>query len=299
MEHHHAHNYHEHTHTHEHMHEYGHVHTHEHSHGHTHHHDDSAHTHEHLHDHYHHKKGEKILCIRPQSGLSGDMLLCGLASLLELNQEQINDHLKQLNLPQLENCLTINNRFVNGIQGKNAEVTLEHEHCHRTLVDIIDIIIKSSMQDTAKELAVKTFTLLAEAEGSVHGKEAKDVTFHEVGALDSILDICLTCALFTELAPDSFISGPLPLADGIIRCAHGIIPSPAPAVLALLDGVAVCSFAGKGETVTPTAIALLKALGALFSNWASMRMEKNVLVYGGKIFENAPNGSIFALGRAL
>lgn len=282
--------------------EHHHEHTHEHTHTHGHHHGDHVHTHEHEHEHHHehgHHKEEKILCLRPQSGLSGDMFLCGLASLLDLNQERINAHLQSLNLPQLEHCLTINNRFVNGIQGKNAEVTLEHEHSHRTLLDIIDIINKSSMQERAKELAIKTFTLLAHAEGKVHGKEAKDVTFHEVGALDSILDICLTCALFTELAPDTFICGPLPLADGIIHCAHGIIPSPAPAVLALLDGVAVCSFAGSGETVTPTAIALLKALGAQFGSWASMQMEKNVLVYGGKIFEGAPNGSIFALGRAI
>lgn len=281
MEHHHEHS-HEHTHSHEHPHG-DHVHSHE-------------HTHEHTHEHGHH---EKILCIRPQSGLSGDMFLCGLASLLDLSKEQINAHLKTLNLPQLENCLTINNRFVNGIQGKNAEVTLAHEHSHRTLADIVDIINKSSMQDTAKELSIKTFTLLANAEAAVHGKEAKDVTFHEVGALDSILDICLTCALFAELAPDTFICGPLPLADGIIHCAHGIIPSPAPAVLALLDGVTVCPFAGTGETVTPTAIALLKTLDAQFGSWAPMQIEKNVLVYGGKVFENAPNGSIFALGRAI
>lgn len=277
--------------------EHGHTHdhTHEHSHNHTHEHD---HLHEHEHCHAL-KQHEKVLCIRPQSGLSGDMLLCGLASLLEFDQEQINAHLKTLNLPQLENCLTIQNRFVNGIQGRTAEVNLAHEHSHRTLLDILDIIHKSSMQDTAKELAAKTFTLLAEAEGAVHGKEAKDVTFHEVGALDSILDICLACAFFVELNPAHFICGPLPLADGSIFCAHGIIPSPAPAVLSLLTDVAVCAFSGSGETVTPTAIALLKTLQAQFGNWASMRVEKNVLVYGSKIFENAPNGSIFALGTTV
>lgn len=279
-------------HKHEHHHEH-HEHTHEHVHEHGHY----GHTHEHT--HHSPKQHEKILCIRPQSGLSGDMLLCGLASLLELSQEQINAHLKSLNLPGLENCLSIQNHFVGGIQGKNAVVTLPHEHSHRTLTDILDIIKKSSMQENAKELARAAFTLLAEAEANVHGKEAKDVTFHEVGALDSILDICLSCAFFAELNPDIFICGPLPLADGSIYCAHGIIPSPAPAVLSLLNNVAVCSFAGSGETVTPTAIALLKTLQARFGKWAAMNVEKNVLVYGSKVFENAPNGSIFALGTAL
>ena len=268
---------------------------------HQHHMNDHTHHHEHTHEHNHHSRAqhEKILCIRPQSGLSGDMLLCGLASLLELTQEQINAHLKSLNLPGLENCFSVQNRFVGGIQGKSAVVTVAHEHSHRTLLDILDIIDKSSMQEKAKELASAAFTLLAEAEANVHGKEPKDVTFHEVGALDSILDICLACAFFVELDPVVFICGPLPLADGSIHCAHGIIPSPAPAVLSLLNGVAVCSFAGSGETVTPTAIALLKTLQAKFGNWAAMKVEKNVLVYGSKIFENAPNGSIFALGTAL
>lgn len=295
------HQHHKHEHAHHHKHEHTHEHAHEHhSHEHTHEHAHHEQVHEHTHEHHHPvRKQPKILCIRPQSGLSGDMFLCGLASLLELNQEQINEHLKTLNLPQLENCLTLQNRFVNGIQGKNADVTVAHEHSHRTLLDILDIIKKSSMQDKARELASAAFTLLAEAEGAVHGKEAKDVTFHEVGALDSILDICLTCALFVELNPDIFICGPLPLADGSIHCAHGIIPSPAPAVLSLLNDVAVCSFSGSGETITPTAIALLKTLQAKFGKWAAMKVEKNVLVYGSKIFENAPNGSIFALGTAL
>lgn len=271
------------------------IHEHEHEHHHTH-----EHNHDYSHDHRHETHApEKILCIRPQSGLSGDMLLCGLASLLELSEKQINAYLKTLNIPALENCLHIQNRFVGGIQGKNAEVTLPHEHSHRTLIDILALIDKSSMQDTAKKLAAKTFTLLAEAEGNIHGKEAKDVTFHEVGALDSILDICLACEFFVELNPAHFICGPLPLADGSIHCAHGIIPCPAPAVLSLLNNVAVCAFSGTGETVTPTAIALLKTLQAQFGNWASMQIEKNVLVYGSKIFENAPNGSIFALGTAL
>ena len=281
---------------HSHKHSRGHSRQHSHTDEHTH------HEHGHTHEYQHNAQGktrQKILCIRPQSGLSGDMLLCGLASLLELSQEQLNSHIKTLNFPQLEDRVRIEDRFVNGIRGKSAHITLEHEHAHRTLADIKKIIEKSGMHENAKDLAVKTFTILAEAEGNVHGKEADAVTFHEVGALDSILDICLVCALYTELAPDNFICGPLPLADGTIHCMHGLIPSPAPAVLALLQGAAVCPFAGKGETVTPTAIALLKTLEAHFENWASMRMEKTVLVYGGKIFENAPNGSIFALGTSL
>lgn len=269
-------------------------HSHHEHHGHEH--------HEHHHGHGHHACGgigEKILTVRPQSGLSGDMLLCGLACLLGLASSDLAELTKELNIEALENCVSIEPRMVNGVQGKGASVNLPHEHSHRTYKEIRNIIAESSMQEKAKELAQKTFLLLAEAEGFVHGKKADDVTFHEVGALDSILDICLVCSLYAKLDPDRFVCGALPLADGVISCAHGLLPSPAPAVLFLLENTAVCPFAGKGETVTPTAIALLKALGAEFGNWPAMKMEKNVLVYGSKVFENAPNGSIFAVGSAM
>lgn len=86
------------------------------------------------------------------------------------------------------------------------------------------------------------------------------------------------------------------MCDGCIACAHGIIPVPAPAVVELLEGVPVRPFQGDGETVTPTAMALLRALGAQFGPWPSMRVEKQALVYGTRIFPNAPNGALFALG---
>lgn len=284
---------HSHIHTHTCVGGHGHTHTLEHSH---------EHSHEHEHEHNHglpDANKQKILCIRPQSGLSGDMLLCGLACLLNLDNAALNERVQSLRLPSLENCLSITDKSVNHIAGKNAEVSLPHEHAHRTLKDILAIIKASAMPEKAKELAEKTFALLAGAEAEVHGKKAEEVTFHEVGALDSIMDICIVCLLFAELDPDIFVCGALPLADGVIECRHGLIPSPAPAVLRLLEGVSVCAFQGKGETVTPTAIALLKSLGANFGTWPNMSIKKTVLVYGGKTFENAPNGSIFALGGSF
>ena len=83
----------------------------------------------------------------------------------------------------------------------------------------------------------------------------------------------------------------------MIRCAHGILPSPAPAVLRMLKGVAIQGFSGSGETVTPTALALLKALGASFGPWPSMIVEKTVISYGTKVFGGTMNGAIWALGR--
>ena len=125
------------------------------------------------------------------------------------------------------------------------------------------------------------------------------VRFHEVGALDSILDICMACVLFTRISPARFVVSPLPIADGEVVCAHGVIPVPAPAVLELLEGIPVRPFSGEGETVTPTAIALLRSLGAMFGPWPAMLVEKQALVYGSRVFANAPNGTIFACGMEL
>ena len=108
----------------------------------------------------------------------------------------------------------------------------------------------------------------------------------------------MSCELFCLLAPSRFVVSPLPMADGFVRCAHGIIPVPAPAVLELMDGVPVRPFPGQGETVTPTAMALLKALPAEFGPWPAMRVEKKALVYGTRVFEDAPNGALFAYGSA-
>lgn len=238
-----------------------------------------------------------MLTIRANSGLSGDMLLAGLLKMTEADEADTERLLNAI-MPELAGTLRLARKQVNHIGGWHTEVNLPHQHEHRTLADITALITACGMGDAAKSLATETFALLARAEGAVHEKKPEDVHFHEVGALDSILDICLACELFARLAPSRFVVSPLPMADGFVACAHGIIPVPAPAVLELLEGIPVRPFAGTGETVTPTAIALLRALGAEFGPWPAMRVDRRALVYGGKIFKDAPNGAIFAFGPA-
>ena len=280
----------------------------EHSHEHVH--AGTAHvTEEHCHEHTHafhqtggHEHGRQrlggtVLTVRALAGLSGDMMLGGLAALAELSQDELHALVDELRLPALKNCLTVEERSVNHILGVGCRIDLPHEHAHRTLADVRRIIEDSAMPAEAKELAVQAFAVLARAEGAVHGKQPDEVTFHEVGALDSILDTCLVCRIFTLLRPGRFVCSPLPLADGVIRCAHGQMPSPAPAVFHMLPGVPVRSFSGQGETVTPTALSLLKALKADFGDWPHMTVKKTVISYGGKVFVDAPNGSLWALGE--
>jgi uncharacterized protein (DUF111 family) len=176
-------------------------------------------------------------------------------------------------------------------------VTLPEEHSHRTFADIRQLIEATSMTPRAQLLALSTFTLLATAEGQIHGVPTEDVTFHEVGALDSILDICLACVLFDRLSPAVLMCGPLPLCDGTVHCDHGLLPAPAPAVLSLLPGVLVRGIASDGETVTPTAIALLKGFGAIFGSWPVMTVSRTALVYGTRLLPSVPNGALFAFGQ--
>lgn len=241
--------------------------------------------------------GRGILTVRAHSGLSGDIFLAGLLRMTETDGEALDALLASI-LPELSGSVSLVRREVNHVGGWHAGVTLPHQHEHRTLADIVALIAAGGLSAAAKRLATEAFTLLAGAEAAVHGKKPEEVHFHEVGALDSILDICAACELFTRLAPSRFVVSPLPLADGAVNCAHGVLPVPAPAVLELLEGVPVRPFAGRGETLTPTGLALVKTLGAEFGPWPAMRVERRALVYGTRTFADAPNGVVFAWGEA-
>lgn len=227
-------------------------------------------------------------------------MVAGLAGLLGADQKLLDDMTAEIGMKELgPGSFTLETRMVNAVSGLGGAVSLPHEHAHRSFTDIRALIQASAMAPAAVELAVEAFRIIAEAEGAVHGKDAASVTFHEVGALDSILDICLAASLFARLAPAAFICGPLPLCDGVIRCAHGEIPSPAPAVLRMLHGMPVTGFAAAGETVTPTGIALLKAFRAEFGPWPAMILERESIAYGTKVFTGVPNGALFASGKTL
>ena len=240
----------------------------------------------------------KTLVLRTPSGVSGDMLLTGMAGIAGLNDAELADMVDSLAVDALHGCLSIKQVNVDGFSGWKASVKLPPEHAHRSFNDIRKLIGASKLTQRAKHLAEAAFTELAQAEGAVHGKVANEVTFHEVGALDSILDICLVSAIFDRISCDSFVCSPLPVCDGVICCEHGLLAAPAPAVLQMLDGIPVYGIDSTGETITPTAIALLKALGARFDRWPALTIEKVLRVFGGRKVPNVPNGAIFVLGAS-
>ena len=268
------------------------IHDHAHHHGHTH-----GHSHGTAHGYGH--AGKRVLVLRPYTGISGDIMVSGLARMLGADQATLDRHIASLGVEALAGSLSVIPHSLNKVGGWQCRVTLPHEHSHRTLADIVAIIEAASLTDNAKALAVKAFSIIAEAEGAVHDKPVDTVTFHEVGALDSILDVCLAASLFDALSPDIFVCGPLPVCDGTVRCAHGKLPVPAPAVMRLLHGVPVHGIMAQGETLTPTGVGLIKAFGASFGSWPAMTIETEALVYGTRVFENVPNGAIFAFGTGL
>jgi uncharacterized protein (DUF111 family) len=241
---------------------------------------------------------DRIVVLRTPSGISGDMLVAGLSRLLG-DAGAIDSLLDQIAMPQLFGCFRVEPHAVNAISGWRARVDLPHEHVHRPLSTITDIIAASRLSERAKALSVATFERLAEAEGAVHGIPPAEVEFHEVGALDSIADICLAAGLLDLLDPAQFHCSPLPLCDGTVKCAHGILATPAPAVQEMLRGVPVYGLASTGETVTPTALAFLLSAGVAFGEWPAMEMLGSARVFGGKLLPGVPNGAIFALGKPI
>lgn len=249
-----------------------------------------------------------VLTIRSHTGISGDILLCGLGVLL-CHKRQIDpqgadgtklwEELGNNILPELKGSLHIRPHLVEGIAGWQAEVKLPHAHEARNLADITVIVSAANMGTAAKQRAIRCFELLAQCEAAVHHTTPEEIHFHEVGALDSILDICGTCELHERLGSPAIISSPLPVADGQVNCAHGVLPAPAPATLKLLENVPVYPFAGQasaGELLTPTGIALLKALDAKFGKWPQCLIKSSAIVYGQREFAQCANGVIFVSG---
>jgi len=236
------------------------------------------------------------IILRTPSGVSGDMLVAGLARLASAGPELLEEKVRAIGLEELFGCLAVEEVCVNGISGFQAKVRLKPSHDHRSLADIREILFNSRLTPRAMRWSLRTFEMLAEAEARVHGVLAEDVTFHEIGALDSLVDICVASALVDHLDPEAVICSPLPICDGLIRCAHGTLNAPAPAVQHLLEGLPVYGIPSEGETVTPTAVALLKALGACFGNWPAVKVRVMARVYGGRMLPGIQNGALFALG---
>jgi uncharacterized protein (TIGR00299 family) protein len=180
---------------------------------------------------------------------------------------------------------------VSGIRALRAAVSYPEEHARRTFGDIRALVEGADLPERVTKRALDAFRRLAVAEGAVHGTNPEDVTFHEVGAVDSIVDVVGSCAALELLDARSVSCGPLPMGSGVVEAHHGPLPVPGPATLEILKGSLVRWVDEPHETTTPTGATIMSALtGGVFSD-AAPPMELRAVGYGaGRThLENAPN----------
>lgn len=220
------------------------------------------------------------------SGISGDMTLGALVD-LGVDENLILKALKSLPVTKYE--ISWKQIVKKGIGATFADVKSLEDHHHRGLTKIIEIINQGDLTPGARELAIRIFTRLAEAEASVHKIEIDKVHFHEVGAVDAIVDIVGAAVAIDSLGETRFIGSPVRTGFGTVAMAHGQFPIPAPATALLLRGVPVFAGEYQGEWVTPTGAAILSTICSEFGEMPPMSMEKIGYGAGSRDHEHLPN----------
>jgi len=250
-------------------------------------------------------------------GAAGDMLM---AALLELHDNP-GEFIARLNAVGIPGVVVTSNPSVkHGITGTHIKVEVngqtehpdmhdhghshshdhdhshghDHDHSHKSAAhshnsyhDIEHRIGHLKVSDNVKKDALAIYKLIAEAESHAHGVPVSQIHFHEVGEMDAVADIVGVCMLIEELAPDMILASPINVGSGQVRCAHGILPVPAPATVHILQNVPVYSDNIKGELCTPTGAAILKHFVKKYDNMPMMSIKKTGYGMGTKDFEKA------------
>jgi len=244
----------------------------------------------------------KILYYDCFCGISGDM---NLAALIDLGvpKEYLTQELSKINLNS-EYKMKIEKSTKLGITGTRVDVILkdkldeeihisdkalnrqshehyhssEEEHHHRNLKDIEKIINSSDLSDKVKKVSLNIFMKVAEAEAKVHGKSLYEIHFHEVGAIDSIVDMVGAAICLDYLEVDKIIASPVQVGGGFVKCAHGIMPVPAPATVEILKNIPINTGIVQFETTTPTGAAILASNVEEFTQMVDFSIEK--IAYG-------------------
>jgi len=240
-----------------------------------------------------------ILYLECAMGAAGDMLT---AALLELHPDP------DAFLVKLNNCgipgalIGAENSVKCGISGTHMKVLLDgdeehghhhehehhHHHEHMNVAEIDHVIHHLNVSDKVKADVKNVFMLLAEAESKVHGTTIEQIHFHEIGTMDAVADITAVCMLLDELAPDNIYASAVNVGGGTVKCAHGVLPVPAPATAELLKGVPFYFGTVKSELCTPTGAALLKYFVDSFGDMPVMTVQKIGYGMGKKDFDS-PN----------
>ena len=242
----------------------------------------------------------KTLFFDCSMGAAGDMLCAALLELLPDPDAAVRE-LNGIGIPHI--VFEKNASVKNGITGMHLSVRVDgkeehepaethhhdhaHHHAHRDLASVETILSGLAVSDRVKANALAVYRLIAEAESHVHGCPVDRIHFHEVGTLDAIADVTAFCFLAERLSPDRVIASPVHVGSGTVRCAHGVLPVPAPATAYLLKDVPIYGGEIKGELCTPTGAALLKHFAAQFGPMPTMRVQRIGYGMGTKDFDTA------------
>ncbi len=244
----------------------------------------------------------KILYIDCSMGAAGDMLSAALLELLPDREEFIKE-LNALGIPGV--VFEAEPSIKCGISGTHMSVKVHghvegcdhhhhgddsqpHEHRHNSLHDIEHFVREHlPLPNKVKNHIMAVYKLIAEAESQVHGKPIDHIHFHEVGTLDAIADIAAVCLLMERLSPEEVVVSPIHVGSGQVRCAHGILPVPAPATALILKDVPIYGGTVRGELCTPTGAALLKHFACRFGSMPVMKIKSIGYGMGKKDFEAA------------
>ena len=247
----------------------------------------------------------KTLYLECHMGAAGDMLMAALYELLDEDQKKtFLNTMNGLGLPRVEVAPVA--AKTSGIAGTHMKVTVHgheehehhhghhdhhdghhHHHHHATPGHIGEIIDGLSLPQEVRDRARKVYDAIAQAEAQAHGCAVGDVHFHEVGALDAVADVVGVCYALHLLDPDLVTASPVHVGSGTVRCAHGVMPVPAPATANLLTGIPIYGGEIQGELCTPTGAALLKTFVQSFGPMGEMDVERIGYGVGTKEFEQA------------
>ena len=220
------------------------------------------------------------------AGASGDMILGALVA-TGVSPQDLRSQLSLLNVTGFS--VEIDTVDRSGLSATHARVMTREEHKHRHLSHILKIIADSKLSEAVKSRASETFTRLAQAEARVHNEPVEQVHFHEVGALDAIVDVVGAAICFELLGIERFVSSPLHVGSGMVEMAHGRFPVPPPAVTELLKGVPFYSGDIKGELLTPTGAAIITTVCDVYGAIPEMKVESTGYGAGSREYDKFPN----------
>jgi uncharacterized protein (TIGR00299 family) protein len=205
------------------------------------------------------------------AGASGDMILGALID-AGLSLEQLKNELAKLHLTHYD--IHVKKVLKKGIGGSQVVISVgdDHHHHHRHLHKIEEIIEKSDLGESVKEKGLKIFRRLAEAEAKIHKTTIDKIHFHEVGAIDAIIDVVGAVVGINALGIEKVYCSPLHVGTGTVECTHGILPVPAPATVELVRDKPIYSTGVEGELLTPTGAAILTTLSCSFIPMPNMKV---------------------------